>query len=217
VALDGNARIRVVITDDHAVMREGTQLILEAAGIDVVATAATGAEALRMVARHRPNVLLLDLQLPDTSGVEVAQIVCRDYPGVAVLILTGHAEGGYIRTLLQIGVQGYLHKMASGAEIVAAVRAVAAGRTIVMSGTVGATAPTGSEPLTARELQVLRLMAAGLRNADIARELFVSVKTVEHHVTNVLVKLQARSRTQAIVKAQQHGLAVVGAQGVQAR
>jgi DNA-binding NarL/FixJ family response regulator len=134
-----------------------------------------------------------------------------------VLILTGHAEGGYIRTLLQIGVQGYLHKMASGAEIVAAVRAVAAGRTIVMSGAVGATAPSRSEPLTARELQVLRLMAAGLRNADIARELFVSVKTVEHHVTNVLVKLQARSRTQAIVKAQQHGLAVVGAQGVQVR
>jgi DNA-binding NarL/FixJ family response regulator len=217
VAPDGDARIRVVITDDHAVMREGTQLILEAAGIDVVATAATGAEALRVVARHRPNVLLLDLQLPDTSGVEVAQIVCRDHPDVGVLILTGHAEGGYIRTLLQIGVRGYLHKMASGAEIVAAVRAVAAGRTIVMSGTVGATAPSRSEPLTARELQVLRLMAAGLRNADIARELFVSVKTVEHHVTNLLVKLRARSRTQAIVRAQQHGLAVVGAQGVEAR
>jgi DNA-binding NarL/FixJ family response regulator len=196
VERQSEAGVRVVIADDHAVMREGTQLILEAAGIDVVASAATGAEALRMAARHRPDVLLLDLQLPDKSGVEVAQAVHRDYPEVGVLILTGHGEAGYIRTLLQIGVQGYMHKMASGAEIVTAVRAVAAGRTIVMSGA------------------VLRLMAAGLRNADIARELFVSVKTVEHHVTNVLVKLQVQSRIQAIVKAQQHGLAVVGSQGV---
>jgi DNA-binding NarL/FixJ family response regulator len=202
-----------VIADDHAVMREGTQLILEGAGISVVETAGTGAEALRAVTRHRPDVLVLDLQLPDTSGVEVAQRVRQQCPEVGVLILTGHAEGGYIRTLLQLGVQGYMHKMASGAEIVAAVRAVAEGRTIVMSGALGATAPGLAEPLTARELQVLRLMGAGLRNADIARELYVSVKTVEHHVTNVLVKLQARSRTQAIVKAQQHGLAVVGGQG----
>jgi DNA-binding NarL/FixJ family response regulator len=214
VERQSEAGVRVVIADDHAVMREGTQLILEAAGIDVVASAATGAEALRMAARHRPDVLLLDLQLPDKSGVEVAQAVHRDYPEVGVLILTGHGEAGYIRTLLQIGVQGYMHKMASGAEIVTAVRAVAAGRTIVMSGAVGASSGGLNAPLTARELQVLRLMAAGLRNADIARELFVSVKTVEHHVTNVLVKLQVQSRIQAIVKAQQHGLAVVGSQGV---
>ena len=217
MARRGEAGVWVVIVDDHAVMREGTQLILEAAGIEVAATAATGAEALRMVARHRPDVLLLDLQLPDQSGVEVAQAVHRDYPEVGVLILTGHAEAGYIRALLQMGVRGYMHKMASGAEIVAAVRAVAAGRTIVMSGAVGASAAGLSVPLTTRELQVLRLMAAGLRNADIARELFVSVKTVEHHVTNLLVKLQAQSRIQAIVKAQQHGLAVVGSQGVQTR
>ena len=217
MARRGEAGVWVVIVDDHAVMREGTQLILEAAGIEVAATAATGAEALRMVARHRPDVLLLDLQLPDQSGVEVAQAVHRDYPEVGVLILTGHAEAGYIRALLQMGVRGYMHKMASGAEIVAALRAVAAGRTIVMSGAVGASAAGLSVPLTTRELQVLRLMAAGLRNADIARDLFVSVKTVEHHVTNLLVKLQAQSRIQAIVKAQQHGLAVVGSQGVQTR
>ena len=217
MARRGEAGVWVVIVDDHAVMREGTQLILEAAGIEVAATAATGAEALGMVARHRPDVLLLDLQLPDQSGVEVAQAVHRDYPEVGVLILTGHAEAGYIRALLQMGVRGYMHKMASGAEIVAAVRAVAAGRTIVMSGAVGASAAGLSVPLTTRELQVLRLMAAGLRNADIARDLFVSVKTVEHHVTNLLVKLQAQSRIQAIVKAQQHGLAVVGSQGVQTR
>ena len=206
----GDAAVRVVIADDHAVMREGTQLILEAAGIAVVATAATGAEALRAVARQRPDVLVLDLQLPDRSGVEVAQAVGRDFPAVAVLILTGHAEAGYVRTLLQIGVRGYVHKMASGAEVVAAVRAVAAGRTIVVSGALGDGAAGLGAAVTARELQVLRLMAAGRRNADIARELCVSVKTVEHHVTNLLVKLDAQSRTQAIVKAQQRGLAVVG-------
>ena len=207
---DGESPVRVVLVDDHAVLREGTQLILEGAGIAVVAAAGTWAEARRLVGQHRPDVLVLDLQLPDASGVEVAEAVRREQPAVGVLVLTGHAEGGYVRTLLQLGVRGYLHKTASGAEIVAAVRAVAAGRTIVMSGPVGPVGPGLAEPLTARELQVLRLMAAGLRNADIARELYVSVKTVEHHVTNLLVKLDAQSRTQAIVKAQQRGLAVVG-------
>src|SRR4051794_8523394 len=97
---DGETAIRVVLADDHAIMREGTQLILEGAGIAVVAAAGTGAEALRLVARHQPDVLVLDLQLPDTSGVEVAQTVRKEHPAVGVLVLTGHAEGGYIRTLL---------------------------------------------------------------------------------------------------------------------
>jgi DNA-binding NarL/FixJ family response regulator len=196
----------VVVVDDHAVMREGTQLILERVpGVVVVGTAATGAEALDLVGRDPPHVLVLDLQLPDLSGVEVARRVRHGFPTVAILVLTGYVDASYIPRLLQMGVRGYLPKTASSAELAAAVRAVAAGRTIVVAqGGLGAE-PLGA-PLTPREHEVLRLMATGLRNADIARRLSVSVKTVEHHVTNILVKLGVQSRTQAIIKAREHGL-----------
>jgi DNA-binding NarL/FixJ family response regulator len=200
-------RIRVIVCDDHAILREGTQLILEKVpGVDVVGTAATGNEALRLVERSRPDVLVLDLQLPDMSGVEVARRVRGSFSAVAILVLTGYVDATYIPRLLQIGVRGYLPKTASSAELAAAVRAVAAGRTIVVShGTVFGAEPLGA-PLTPREHEVLRLMATGLRNADIAGRLCVSIKTVEHHVTNVLVKLGVQSRTQAIIKAREHGL-----------
>jgi DNA-binding NarL/FixJ family response regulator len=199
--------IRVVVVDDHAILREGTQLILERVpGVAVVGTAATGADALRLVERHRPNVLVLDLQLPDMSGVEVARRIRSSFASVAVLVLTGYVDATYIPRLLQIGVRGYLPKTASSAELVAAVRAVAAGRTIVVSHGTGIGAEPLGAPLTPREHEVLRLMATGLRNADIARRLCVSIKTVEHHVTNVLVKLGVQSRTQAIIKAREHGL-----------
>lgn len=199
--------IRVVVCDDHAILREGTQLILETVpGLEVVGTATTGGEALGLVERSRPDVLVLDLQLPDMSGVEVARRVRGSFSAVAVLVLTGYVDATYIPRLLQIGVRGYLPKTASSSELIAAVRAVAAGRTIVVSHGTGIGAEPLGAPLTPREHEVLRLMANGLRNADIARRLCVSIKTVEHHVTNVLVKLGVQSRTQAIIKAREHGL-----------
>lgn len=210
MALQGEEQtIRVVLVDDHAVVREGTQLILDAApGIKVVAGASSGAEALRMVERHQPDVLLLDLQLPDMSGVDVARAMRRSSPQVAILVLTGNEAAG-VGGLLELGVRGFLHKTASGAEIVAAVRAVATGRMMIVGAPSGVATTSLASLLTARELEILRLMAAGLRNADIARQLTVSVKTVEHHVTNILMKLHVQSRTQAAMKAQQHfGLAV---------
>ena len=201
------SQIRVIVVDDHAILREGTQLILERVpGVSVVATAATAAEALRLVEKCQPEILVLDLQLPDMSGVEVARRVRGSFPGVAILVLTGYVDGTYIPRLLQLGVRGYLPKTASSAERAAAVRAVSAGRTIVVSHGTGFGAEPLGEPLTPREHEVLRLMAVGMRNADIAKRLCVSVKTIEHHVTNVLIKLGVQSRTQAIIKAREHGL-----------
>ena len=199
--------VRIVVVDDHAVMREGTQLLLESApGNQVVGGAATGAEALRQVEQHRPDVLVLDLQLPDISGVEVARSVRAAFPEVAVLMLTGYLDGTYIPRLLQLGIRGYLPKTASGAELLAAVRAVAAGRTVVMSHAAVSSFDTMRAPLTAREREVLQLLARGMRNNDIADKLTVSVKTVEHHVTRLLEKLGVQSRSQAIIKAREQGL-----------
>ena len=145
-------------------------------------------------------------QLAGLSGVEVARRVRASFSATAILVLTAYVDATYIQCLLQIGVPGYLPETGSSAEPAAAVRAVTAGRTIVVSHGTGVGAEPLGAPLTPREHEVLRLMATGLRNADIARRLSVSVKTVEHHVSNVLVKLGVQSRTQAIIKAREHGL-----------
>jgi DNA-binding NarL/FixJ family response regulator len=201
------APIRIVVVDDHVVMREGTQMILDnAPGNLVVGAAATGAEAIQLVEQHRPDVLLLDLQLPDMSGVEVARRVRASSPSVAVLMLTGYIDGTYVPRLLQLGVRGYLPKTASSVELIAAVRAVAAGRTIVMSSAAVSSLETMRAPLTAREREVLQLLAQGLRNSEMADRLSVSIKTVEHHVTRLLAKMGVQSRSQAIIKAREQGL-----------
>lgn len=187
--------IRVIIVDDHPMLRDGTKACLDqAGGVDVVAVASTGAEALRLVQAHRPDALLLDLRLPDVSGVEIARRVRERSPEVAIVVLTGYEQLGYTRALRELGVKGFLQKTASSKEIVDAVRAVAAGGSafpdIEGSGNIKA--------LSMRELEVLRLMVAGYRNADIVEELSISLRTVEYHVSNVLSKLGARSRADAV-------------------
>lgn len=199
--------IRVVVVDDHPVVREGTRSILERApDVEVVGEASTAADALRLVDLRRPDVLLLDVHLPDVSGVEVARVVRSAYNGVAVVVYTGHDDAGYARALLQLGVRAYLCKDASGDSLVGALRAVASGRT-VFKGAVMQTA-LSDEPdyLTARENEVLQLIAEGRRNSEIADQLHLRRQTVEFHIHNVFQKLGARSRTEAVAKARQRGL-----------
>ena len=199
--------IRVVIIDDHPMVREMIQLRLErAGGIEVVGAAGDGAAGLDLIREHRPDILILDLALPGMSGLEVARRVRASFPEVAVLVLTGYYSPWHPRTLLQLGVRAYLPKTVSGEEFVAAVRAVAQGRTVLVARMTGVAQENGAEHFTAREREVLRLMAAGLHNREIAAEMSVTEKTVEFHVHRVLAKLHAHSRTQAILKAQQLGL-----------
>ena len=199
--------IRVVIVDDHPVLRDGTRALLDgSAGIAVVGATGEGRAALQLVARLRPDILLLDIHLPDLSGVEVARQVRAAHPAVGIVIVTGYDDAGYVRALLRLGVRGYLSKAAAGDQIVAAIRAVARGQTALLSEAARAVVGDGTTPLTARQRDVLRLLAAGRSNDEIAAALSVSVNTVEFHLGKLYQKLEVRSRTEAIREARARGL-----------
>lgn len=203
-----NRPIRVVLVDDYPLLREGTAASLQrASGITVVGLAADGATALRLAEREQPDVVLLDLRLPDVNGVEVARQLRARFPSVAVLILTGYEDTGYVRPLLELGVAGYLRKTASGDEVIAAVRAVAVGRRTLPPDLLAEVDDASQyESLAPREQEILELISAGMRNAEIAAALSISVKTVEFHVSHLFSKLDVRSRTEAMRVAQQIGL-----------
>jgi len=199
--------IRVVIVDDHPVLRDGTQVLLEgSAGIVVVGATGSGAQALPLVERVRPDVLLLDIHLPDLNGIEVARRVRSARPEVAILVVTGYDDAGYVRVLLRLGVRSYLSKSSPGDRLVAAVRAVAEGRTALISEASKVVLGRDTVTLTAREHEVLRLIVAGHRNAEIAEQLSVSVNTVEFHIGKLYQKLGVRSRAEAIGEAREQGL-----------
>lgn len=205
---DGGERIRVVLVDDHPVVRQGTKTLLEQAGdIEVVGVTGEGLAACRMVAELHPDVLALDVRLPDISGVEVARRVRATSPGVAVLVLTGYEDVGYRRALVNLGVKGYLHKTASGEQILAAIRALARGESALACEGAPKEEPIEGEGLTPREREVLELLVAGRRNQEIAEAMTLSLKTVEFHISNLLQKLGARSRAEAIRNAVAQGLA----------
>ena len=211
--------IRVVLVDDHPLLRAGTAALLATQGdIAVVGQTGHGAEALALVANTAADVLVLDLQLPDLGGVEVARRVRAAHPAVAILVLSNHEEPLYVRALLQLGARGYLGKAATGEELAAAVRAVARGGTTVLSDAARAALGTGGATLSAREAEILALIAAGRRNAEIATALSIAESTVEYHIRHILTKLDARSRTDALRKAREQGLlpaAMPGEESVQ--
>jgi DNA-binding NarL/FixJ family response regulator len=206
---------RVMVVDDHPVFRAGLCAILDATpDLTVVAEATTGLEAVELAAETRPDLVLMDLHMPDLGGVEATRRILIDAPATRVLVLTMIDQEAALAAALRAGARGYLLKGADRAEVLRAVRAVASGDTVI-SGLVADRLPSilmatrGSRPafadLTARENQILTLMAQGTDNADIARELSLSLKTVRNYVSNILTKLQVPGRAQAIVKARDAG------------
>jgi len=197
--------VRILVADDHPIVRDGVSAVFGSMpGFEVIGTAGLAATTLRMVAALQPHVLLLDLGLPDCSGVKVAQTVRERWPDVAVVVLTGYSVRHHSHLLTQLGVRGVVHKTARTEQLVNSVVAAAHGRNIPISGR-AEHRQSASEPLTMRELEVLALVAAGMRNAEIAEQLHVSVNTVEFHMRNLLGKLGARSRTEAVGRARSAG------------
>jgi DNA-binding NarL/FixJ family response regulator len=211
------SRLRVVIADDQPLMRAGFKTVLEATGsIEVVAEAGDGEEAIRAAETHAPDVILMDIRMPRVDGLEAT----RRLPRQRVLILTTFGLDEYIVEALRAGASGFLLKDARPQELVAAVKAVAAGDAVLSAPVTRRLldqvahrlpAPVKREDgaladLTDRELEVLRLLAGGLSNAEIAAALVVSEATVKSHVSNLLGKLGLRDRVQAVILAYETGL-----------
>lgn len=213
--------VRVLLADDHAIVRKGIREFLEEDGeVVVVAEAASGAEAVRLAGELRPAVAVLDVQMPGMNGIEATRQIKANYPEIRVLILTAYDEDPYVFALLRAGADGYVLKNADPDDLVRAVKAVAGGGKVLapdIAAKVVAQMITGKpeaaneqvEPLTERELDVLRLAAQGLTNKAIAAELSLSDRTIQGHLANIYGKLGATSRTEAVTKALKLGWLVL--------
>ena len=234
---DSAASLRIIVADDQASVREGLVLLLGGLpGIDVVASAANGAQAIELVAEHRPDAILLDLHMPVLDGTEATRQITAEYPQVAVVVLTTYADDTSVLDALRAGARSYLTKDADHTEIAGALRAAAGGLSVFDS-RVHATlmnaasrgsrtaqprapeagngepapdrpAPDGPLPdgLTEREAEILRLIAQGLNNPEIAARLFVTTHTVKSHINRIFAKTGSRDRAAAIGYAHRHGL-----------
>jgi len=209
--------VRVVIADDHPVVRDGLRALLASlSGICVVGEAATGREAVRQAVTLRPDVLVLDLRMPDLDGVQATRQVVRDAPAVAVLVLTTFDDDENLQDALRAGARGYLLKSAPQEEIARAIDVVAAGGAVFGASVAGRVLGRVSTPpappplpfpqLTSRERQILDLVATGLPNTSVAAALGLSAKTVGNHLSSIFAKLKVSSRHEAIAAARDAGL-----------
>ena len=215
--------LRVLLADDHAVVRKGIREFLEAGGeITVIAEASDGRTAVRLAAEHRPDVAVLDVQMPGINGIEATRQIKATHPHVRILILTAYDDDPYVFALLRAGADGYVLKNTDPDELVRAVKQVAAGGKVLapdIAAKVVAQVTTGKpaaaqeqvEPLTERELAVLRLAAQGWTNKAIAAELKISDRTVQGHLANIYGKLGVTTRTEAVTKALKFGWLVLDA------
>jgi two-component system response regulator DegU len=209
----------IVLADDHRMLRDSLRRSLEEHGFDVVGEAPDGAQAVRLVQELRPDVVLMDVSMPNLDGVEATRQISRLAPASQVVILTMHADGDVMARAIQAGAVGYLVKDCSIDDVVATVRLAASGESVLSPGLASSmladmkkTARSagngdGDGPtISAREEEVLQLVADGLSLPEVAAALFISVKTVKNHLASIYAKLDARDRTQAVLRAVRMGI-----------
>lgn len=212
--------MRIVIVDDDPLVRMGLKAIVGSeAGWDVVAEAGDGREALAVVNEHRPDVVLMDIRMPHMDGLEATREITAGASGAKVIVLTTFEVDEYVFEAMRAGASGFVLKRVPPAELIEAVRVVASGESMLFPSSTRRVierfaAPSNSAEmpdLTEREGDVLRLLARGLSNGEIAADLFVSVETVKSHVASILMKLGVRDRTQAVIVAYESGFVTPGA------
>jgi DNA-binding NarL/FixJ family response regulator len=207
--------VKLLVCDDHEVVRRGLASLLSGSDIKIVAEAKNGDEAVKLTKKHKPDVVLLDIRMPNTDGLEALEKIRKDRPDQRVVVLSTYDNPTYVARAVALGASDYVLKGSSRNELVSAISAAANGQPPTKSGELrrvqGAMAtrePSADEevPLTQRELQVLRHIALGLSNKEIGRSLGISVETVKEHVQNILRKISVVDRTQAAVWAVRKGL-----------
>ncbi len=210
--------IRILVADDHALFRDGLRaLFLSVPDTEVAGEAATGEEAVARATELQPDVVLMDIQMPGINGIEATRRIVRDSPHIGVIVVTMFEDDDSVFAAMRAGAKGYVLKGADQDEILKVIRAVAAGeahfgpkiarRLMSFFSTLHPAAPSEAFPeLTAREREVLDLIARGRNNQEIAKELYLSPKTVRNHISNTFTKLQVTDRVQAIIRAREAGL-----------
>lgn len=202
--------IRIILADDHHIVRSGIRQLLEGEDdLQVLAEAGDGEEAQALIEKHKPDVAVLDIQMPKSSGIEVTRWVRAHFPEVGVLILTAYDDDPYVMAVLQAGANGYVLKTAHADDLVQAVRDVNEGKSALdpaitrklMSNLFKRSEKITAEPLTDRELDVLRLAARGFTNKAIGIQLGISDRTVQGHLAHIFAKMHAGSRTEAVMRA----------------
>ncbi len=211
-------KIRVLLADDHTVLRQGIAQALELqADMTVVAQGKNGMEAVKLAKQHRPNVALLDINMPEMNGIEATRRITAEQPETGVIILTMYRQDEYIFEAIKAGASGYLLKEVELSELLQAVRTVARGEAVIDAAIAGRvmaelrvttapTQPTGEEPLAERDVEILRLLAQGQSNQEIADQLSISEKTVRNRLSLVFRRFHLKNRTEAALYAMQQGL-----------
>lgn len=212
-------KIRIVIVDDHPLVREGLRKVLELEqDLLVVDEAGDGQGAINMTRNLKPNVVLMDINMPGTNGIEATRVIKREFPSIGIIALTIHDEEEYVLELVRAGVSGYVLKDIPPSKLIETIKTVARGHSVIDPSITNKVLGEISrlsrrrrvredwETLTDREMDVLKLMAQGCSNKEIAKSLTISEKTVKNHITNIFRKLQVDDRTQAVLFAIKHHL-----------